>query len=196
MTLDFQDLLTQARAGSNDAMAALLQEIGPRVRSRIRPLIGTQFRSLIDEDDVMQEAYSEAFLQIGSFASENSFENWLYRIAKNNLLDAIRGLQAVRRSGVNGRAIHNNHSDAAGHDFLALLADSATPPSGHAVRNEMRIAVTEAINQLPDVYRRVVELYDMEGTPAAEVARILQCSEGAVYMRRARAHRHLRRIFE
>ncbi|RPI84636.1 MAG: RNA polymerase sigma factor, partial [Planctomycetaceae bacterium] len=176
-----------------EALARLLVRHGSPVRDRLRPLIRPKFRSLLDEDDVMQEAYAEAILSIHQFDPRGSFEGWLFRIAKNNLLDAIRGLQAERRGG---KFQQRSLFDFSGPHLTLyhLLVDSITPPSGRASRNEIRREVGHAVAQLPAHYRAVVEQYDIAGRPVDEVARALECSTGAIFMRRARAHDCLREI--
>ena len=72
-----------------------------------------------------------------------------------------------------------------------ILTGTQTTPSGAAARAEGAARLKRAIGQLPEPYRRVVELFDLEERPMDEVAAALGRSPGAGYMLRARAHRHL-----
>jgi len=182
-----------AVGGDADALARLLQRYGPAVRRSIRGEIPPQLRAVISEDDVMQESYAEAFLSIHQLSPEGAFFPWLRRIAKNNLLDATKGLRAERRGGNHAR-VEAERGDEGALSLFDVLADSGTTPSRGAMRGELEEALTAALAQLPDAYRQVVRLYDLECRPVEQVARRLGCSPGAVYMRRARARDLLREI--
>ena len=77
-----------------------------------------------------------------------------------------------------------------------LLSGSVTTPSRHAARNEAKAAMEKAIEILPEVYRKVVTWYDLEGRSSQEVAAALSRSRGAVAMLRARALAKLRDILK
>lgn len=188
-----QDLLSQAASGDEQALTRLLQEHGPIVRQRLAPRIPHRWQSVLSVDDVMQQTYTDAFLDMDRFTptGEGSFTAWLTSLAECNLTDALRMLDAAKRG-----KDHQRIEPQAGHDsFLVLhelLGATRSTPSQHVARDEARTALERAIQQLPDTYRRVVEMYDLEARPVEEVARVLKRSPGAVYMVRARAHRRLR----
>jgi RNA polymerase sigma-70 factor (ECF subfamily) len=182
-----------AVAGDADALVRLLARYGPAVRRTIRNEIPAQWRTLLSEDDVMQESYAEAFLGVRQLSPEGSFLAWLRRIAKNNLLDAVKGLKAERRGG-NRKRVEGAHGEDAVLSLFDVLDDGGTTPSGRAMRGELGEVFDRALARLPDAYREVVRLYDLEMRGADEVARLLGCSPGAVYMRRARAQEMLREI--
>lgn len=185
-------LVSRAVAGDEDALCELLRQFGPQVRERVKNRIGQQWRSSVDEDDVLQVTYLEAFLLINQFQSRGpgSFLAWLTHVAENNLRDAVRGLQAAKRPDPR-RRVQPKGSDS----FVALvemLGCTDTTPSRHAARDESARFLEAALGTLPPDYERVVRLYDLEGQSAAEVAAQLGRSTGAIYMLRARAHERLR----
>ena len=188
-------MLNQAVGGDRDALDGLLERHGPAARRGLAGAIPKRWQSVLSLDDVMQQTYADAFLDIGGFVpvAEGSFAGWLLTMAKRNLLDALRILEAEKRGG--GRA---PLQAAAGDDsFVALyeqLGGSSSTPSRKAARSEGRAALERAIRQLPQLQRRVVRTYDLEGQPVEEVAAALKRSVGAVYMLRARAHRRLCQI--
>jgi RNA polymerase sigma-70 factor (ECF subfamily) len=188
-------LVNRAVQGDGDALAQLLEQCGPLLRQHLRGKIPPRWQSVLSEDDVMQETYAEAFLEIGNFrpVSDEGFCVWLGRIAKNNLIDAIRGLESEKRGGKVGRVAEVLMDDSAVALYDQLCA-SGTTPSQHAARSEACSLIKKAIGELPDAYARVVELYDVQELSANEVASAMQCTTGAVFMRRARAHRSLRQI--
>ncbi len=187
-----QNLLSQAASGDGRALADLLEEHTATVRRGLAGKIPRRWQSVLSLDDVLQQTYIDAFLNISRFDPEGeaSFASWLASLAKYNLVDALRMLETDKRGGSYRRVQPESDDDS----FVALydlLSAVGTTPSQGAARGEARTALEQAIVQLPKVYRQVVQMYDLEGRPAEEVARALNRSPGAVYMVRVRAHRRL-----
>lgn len=182
--------LRAAVAGDVDAMAELLRHFGPEVERTLS--ISREWRAVLEPSDVMQVTYLEAFLQISRYDPSRSepFRAWLQRIAENNLRDAIRGLQRQKRPQPGNRVV------AAGADstseLLAHLGVTTATPSRHVALDERISRFHALLDSLPDDYRRVVRLYDLDGLPIAEVCRQMGRASGAVHMLRARAHDRLR----
>ena len=187
--------LSRAVDGDREALAQLLEHHGPAVRKRFAGRIPRRWRSALSVDDVMQQTYIDAFVDFPRFVpnGRGSFSAWLASLAKCNLLDALRMLNADKR-GRNGRRIASRSSQ----DTLTMLYEevgaSHSTPSRRAARIEANAALGSAVEQLPETYRRVVQMYDLDGCPVDSVASELGRSPGAVYMLRARAHRRLREI--
>ena len=184
-------LLTKASHGDYDAMATLLQKYGPQVRRRITGRIADRFRSAFDEDDVMQVTYLEAFLRTDGFAPKGigGFVAWLTRIAENNLRDAVKELQRAKRPPRERRV--TAVSDDSYVSLLETLGNTTTTASRHAQEHEAKSILESCLRQLPPDYRKVVQLQELEGRPAAEVAETMGRTVGAIYMLRARAHARL-----
>ncbi len=187
-----QEMLKKAIAGDEDALTRLLEQHGPVVHRGLVGRISDRWRSVLSEDDVMQQTYADAFVDIGRFAprDEGSFAGWLSTMANRNLLDAIRMLKADKRGGDRQR-IEPQMMDDSFMSLYEMLGGSYTTPSQDAARKEARSAIGRAVQHLPDNYRRVVQMYDLEGRPLEEVAKALDRSCGAVSMLRIRAHRRL-----
>jgi len=186
-------LLERAAAGDQDALAELLQRHGPLVRTGIAHEIPARWQSVLAADDVMQQTYVDAFRDIVRFdpAAGGTFAAWLATLARRNLLDALRMLQADKRGGNRQRVEARNPDDS----LIALcdaLSPSSSTPSGHVAWEEASQALRLAVEGLPPIQRQVVSMYDLEGRPVQEVAAAVQRSPGAVFMVRARAHRRLR----
>ncbi len=184
-------LLSEATTGSGEALAELLERLGPRVRAEIDGDISSRWQSLLSVDDVMQQTYLDAFLIIRQFRSRDpgSLRGWLAIRAKRNLTDAIRMLEADKRGGG-----HRRVEALASEDSMVALFDligASTTPSRFAARSEGCAALKEAVNRLPAIYRQVVTMYDLEGMNAQEVSGKISRSVGAVHMLRARAHDQL-----
>ena len=188
------DIEPRFSMGSSDrqALIAMLEEAGPVVRKRLHGSIPDRWRSVLSLDDVMQQTYTDAFLDIGQFVPEgpNSFTAWLTSLARNNLVDTLRMLEAEKR-GVRFNRVEVQTRDESFRALCDLLEGSITSPSRRLAREEAHAALARAIELLPERYRHVVRRYDLEGESVETVAAELGRSPGAVYMIRARAHRRL-----
>lgn len=190
------DRLTKAVGGDEDALAELLAEHAGPLRVRLDPQVPTRFRPVLEVDDILQITYLEAFLRIGTFTNNGpaAFFGWLCRVAENNLRDAIRELERQKRPQPANRVALGG-----GDQSMCLLLEeigaTTTTPSRNAAASEMKSAVDQALAALPDDYALVIRQYDLEGRSAADVAKALGRSEGAVFMLRARAHERLREHF-
>ncbi|USN98304.1 MAG: sigma-70 family RNA polymerase sigma factor [Phycisphaeraceae bacterium] len=191
---DEAGLVDRATGGDEEALCALLSHFGPIVRERLKSKIGPQWRASLDEDDVMQVTYLEAFLLIGQFKhrGSGSFLAWLSQVAENNLRDALRGLQAAKRPNPKRRVQVSRPNENSFVALVELLGATNSTPSRAAARDESERMIEDVLSGLPPDYERVVRLYDLEGRSAQEVAEQLGRSTGAIYMLRARAHEKMR----
>lgn len=192
MTSSDDPLLAGAQRGDAQALAELLERHAPIVRSRLAGAIPSRFQALISLDDVMQEAFTDAFVSIKRFQpeGEGAFAAWLTTLARHNLLDAIKMLETDKRGGKR-RQLVGPAAEESFADLFEILASSITSPSANVAGREARDALREAVARLPANYRTVVEQYDLEGRAVQEVAIELKRSPGAIYMMRSRAHRLL-----
>lgn len=195
MTREDGALIREAAAGDDDALRALLMRHGPVVRRRIAGSIARKHAAAIDEDDVMQVTYLEAYLRIGSFTPdhEGAFAGWLGRIAENNLRDAVRGLERAKRPPRDKQVTPSADADSCV-CLLANLGGSMTTPSRGAARQEAQAIVDALIDQLPPDYQTVVRRYDIAGQSAEQIAESMGRSRAAVHMLRARALDRLRTL--
>lgn len=192
MSTSDEALLRRAHAQDREAVGLLLERHGPHVRNILSTSIPSRWRSLLTIDDVLQQTYTDAFLAIGRFRAEDAsaFPAWLTKLAKRNLVDAIRMLRADKRGGDRHRVLPGGDGDtiAALND---LFGGTSRTPSREAASAESKNALAKAMDRLPPAYRDVIRLYDLEGRSVEEVSQTLKRSVGAVYMLRARAHERL-----
>lgn len=194
-TLPDGELLMSAVSGNKDALGTLLLRHGGVVRQAVASDIGPKYRSIIDEDDVMQVTYLEAFLRIRDLrtAEVGAFIGWLKQIARNNLQDAIKGLTAAKRPDPRRQARPTSPDESA----LALFEIAGMDPvtaSQVVGQAERKTILTEALRQMPPDYAKVIREYDLEGQPIEVVAQHLGRSSGAVFMVRARAIERLKEV--
>lgn len=190
------DLLRAAVGGDRAALVALLQELSPPIRARIEGKIPAAMRPMLDADDVMQVTYSEAFLRLKRFTTggAGAFAAWLGRLAENNLIDAVRAMEAAKRPDPRKRVGGGADSEASMVQLVELLGVTNTTPSRVMAKGEASGALLRAIDSLPEQYAKVVRLYDLAGKSVREVAAELGKSDGAIFMLRARAHERLREL--
>ncbi len=185
--VSLERLLSQACNGDEEALVILLERTAPSVRRSIRGKISVRWQSALSEDDVMQQTFADAFLSIKRFeGNTEDFGRWLRTLAANNLRDAVRHLSVAKRGGEHRQVLASPHDSVL--NLWDNLADSISTPSVRARRNEANELLNQAVDKLPEAYRRVVIEYDLDQHTAQEVADANCCSVGAMYMRRARAH--------
>ena len=193
MATDEHTLLAKAIAGDSEALTTLLETYGPKVRRKLS--IASTWQASMDAADVMQVTYIEVFSRIGKLKDRtlDAFEAWITQVAQNNLRDAIRQLGRAKRPNPQRRV-----QPTGGEDSYVILLDAVGATSHTASRammaSEAKSFLHKAMQQLPESYRAVVELYDLQGRTGPEVAAAIGRSPGAVHMLRARALARLREI--
>jgi RNA polymerase sigma-70 factor, ECF subfamily len=142
-----------------------------------------------DSEEVAQEAFLKAFRALRSFRHESQFSTWLFRIVINEARMKLR-----RRREVPLETIFPDESEDS--DYTpTMLADWREIPSDALLREETRRLVRESIAMLPEKYREVLTLRDVNGKNIAETSEILGISIGNTKVRLLRARLMLRDIF-
>ena len=169
-------LVIAARAGSSDAFGELVD----RYRA---PLVRLAYRLTHDPDeanDIAQDSFLRAYRRLGEFHPERPFARWLFVIARNASLDAIRRRRRAANLSVQ--------------DFG--FEHEAPGPEDLALRNDEAQRVRDALEGLPSKYREVLELYYLSGLRYREVADALGIPIGTVKTYISRAKRRLREHLE
>lgn len=180
------ELLARLRAGDEAAYAQLVREQTPallRVTSRL-------LRSDDEARDAVQDAFVSAFRALPRFRGESRLATWLYRIAINAALARLRaraGADEVSLDEWLPRFVEDGH---------AAEPSEPWPADAGTERREVRERVRAAIDRLPDAYRTVVLLRDIEELTTDEAAQALGISPGAVKVRLHRARQALRTLLD
>ena len=174
--------------GDGDDFRRLLSEHAPAVLAWLSDKIPRRWQSVLSAEDALQQTCVDAFLHFERFVphGEGAFRAWLIRIAQRNLLNALRSLEAQKRGGRYWRIEPRSRDDSIFALYEEVAAQQSTP-SQHVAREEKIAAVKREVAQLPEDYRRVVEMLILNDQPVAEVAQAMERSIGAVYMVKARA---------
>ena len=146
-----------------------------------------------EAEDLVQETFLRAHTRLASLRDPTAVGAWLFRIATNVAHDRFR-----RTSFGFGRAWSLDGSVGDGHaSAAATLADEDTPRIDELLeKDEMSSCVQEYIDELPDDYRAVILLKDLEGLTNPEIAEMLGCSLPTVKIRLHRARRQLKAALE
>jgi RNA polymerase sigma-70 factor (ECF subfamily) len=140
-----------------------------------------------DAEDVAQEAFVRAFRNLASFRAESKFSTWLISITLNEARTRLRRNKLVPMDSL------DTPSDEDQHVSPALLRDWHEIPSEAVERGEIRKLLQDAIVCLPDIYRQVFLLRDVEEMNVIETAAALNISVPSVKVRLHRARMMLQK---
>lgn len=158
---------------------ALFEILMRRHNQRIYRAVRAVLRADDDVEDVMQQAYLNAYEHLGQFAGEAQFSTWLTRIAVNEALSRRR---------------KRDRSFGTGDDEVTIsMVESGDPdPEKNASTAELREVMEREVTALPDSFRVVLVMRDIEGLSTLETATCLGISEDLVKTRLHRARTMLR----
>jgi RNA polymerase sigma-70 factor, ECF subfamily len=159
--------------------AAMFEILMRRHNQRIYRAARAVLRDDDEVEDVMQQAYVNAFEHLDQFAGNARFSTWLTRIAVNEALARLR-----RR----GKFLSEGDNEA----MISLVESNAPDPEQQAGAAELRAVMEREVAELPDSFRTVVVLRDVEGLNTAETADSLGISEELVKTRLHRGRAMLR----
>jgi RNA polymerase sigma-70 factor (ECF subfamily) len=141
----------------------------------------SHMKNKADAEDVAQEAFVRAFRHLSSFRAEAKFSTWLISITLNEARSRLR-----RQSVIRMESIGEPPSEEKG-IAPALLRDWREIPSESVERAEIRKLIQQAVETLPDIYRQVFLLRDVEELNINETAQALNISVPSVKVRLHRA---------
>jgi RNA polymerase sigma-70 factor (ECF subfamily) len=145
-----------------------------------------------DAEEVIQDALWAVVRKIDSFRGESAFGTWLFRIVANAAYQKLRSRQSRRRDVPWDEAMAVSMFDRQGCHVVSMCAWSPCVDD-HSTQQELRAALTGAIDELPSAYRTVLVLRDVQGLSNPETAELLSLSVPAVKTRVHRARSFLRR---
>jgi RNA polymerase sigma-70 factor (ECF subfamily) len=171
-------LIDRVRSGDANAFAGLMRRYNQRVYRVARAIM----RDDAEAEDVVQQAYLSAYLNIGSFAGLARFSTWLTRIVVHEALARKRARQRLT----------DVPADAQLEWETISMAPPPFTPEEQVSTLELASIFEKAIDELPEGYRVVLVMREVEGLSTAEVAGCLDISEEAVRVRLHRARAVLR----
>lgn len=174
-----RDVIVEVLAGRTASFEILMRRYNERVYRAARAIV----RDEREAEEVMQQAYVNAYVHLDQFDGRAQFSTWLTRIAVHEALAHLR-----RR----GRfvALDSNHPSS---PEPAVPVNSTPDPERQAFGSELGTLIEAAIDRLPAGAREVFMLRQVEGMSTAEVAAVLDVSEEVVRTRFSRARAAMRR---
>lgn len=163
----------------------------PRILRYLVRLVGEG-----DAEDLAQEVFARVSQALETFRGESQLSTWLYRIATNAALDRLRSpsfRRAARQRSLEDAVESDPGGGAAQGDWARTPAPSVEQ---QLVRREMDECLRGYIEQLPENYRTVLVLSDLEGFKDGEIAEILGVTLGTVKIRLHRARARLKQDLE
>lgn len=155
---DDQVLIQRFRSGDESALKSLFMRYEPRLRGLLGQRLPVSMRRKLSVEDILQEAYLTAYTRISEFEArhDGAFGAWLEQIATFKLREQIRRYRNTYKRGAADEVTRGARPDT------VLFAGKGPSPSEAAIGEELRTKAVRAMRELPDDYRRVIELVQVE----------------------------------
>lgn len=160
------DVIKRAQEGDSDAFATLFHAH----KGRIYSLCLRMTNNIAEAEDLVQDSFLQVFRKLSTFRGDSALSTWLYRIAVNTVLMHFRKKSLVQ---VSLDEPYSNHRD-----------DAKEVRREYGIKDDRltgsvtRVALTRAISELPEGYRTIFLLHEVEGYEHGEIAELLGCSVG------------------
>ncbi|MGH0032625.1 MAG: sigma-70 family RNA polymerase sigma factor [Myxococcota bacterium] len=184
--VDEKALIDRLRAGDDAAYDELVRAYGARLLAVARRFLRTED----DARDAVQDAFLAAFRSIDRFEGNARVSTWLHRIVVNASLMKLRTRRRKPEQSIEELLpgfLENGHLEAPASPWRQVELDGAE-------REELRDLLHRCIDELPEGYRNVLMLRDIEELDTEETAEIMGLSTGAVKTRLHRARQALREL--
>ena len=168
-----EELVARIVAGDHPLFEIVMRRYNQRIYRAVRAVLGSEE----EVEDVMQQAYLNAYRNLGQFAGRAQFSTWLTRIAVN---------EAIARRG--RRQPFTGEDDS----MIQLVESNAPDPEQETFVSELRDVMQKQVAALPDTFRAVLMMRDVEGLSTTETAECLGISEDLVKTRLHRARTMLK----
>jgi RNA polymerase sigma-70 factor (ECF subfamily) len=183
-TLSDAEVVRRVRAGESALFEILMRRHNQRVYRTARAILHDE----AEVEDVMQQAYINAFTHLHQFQERALFSTWLTRITLNEAFGRRRRTHRTESLTTVAAGIQ----DEAG-EFMPALTSKDADPEQQAYADELRQVLEQAIDALPETYRTVFMLRDVEGLSTLETGEGLGLAEATVKTRLHRARAIIRR---
>lgn len=174
-----EEVVNRVRAGETRLFEVIMRRYNQRLYRVTRSILGNDGEA----EDVTQDAYVRSYIHLDQFDGRAKFSTWLTKIAVHEALARLRNRQRLVEIDA--------ASDSMG-DRMNLQS-KAPSPEQEVLTHTMRIILETAIDRLPETYRSVFMLREVEEMSTAETAQCLDLSEESVKVRLHRARSLLRK---
>jgi len=174
------------RCQANDAAA--FNDIVSRYKNKVYNYVSRMVGPGTDAEDLTQETFVRAYMNIRSFQSRATLNTWLFRIATNICIDFRRKHSKVK--ALTTSLQREDHEDEV--ESERDIPDDRFDPQLVYLNRELGVHLQRAIAGLPERLKTVVLLHDVEGLPYEEIAEVVDCPLGTVKSRLFNARMALR----
>ncbi|HKV81248.1 MAG TPA: RNA polymerase sigma factor [Candidatus Sulfotelmatobacter sp.] len=164
-----EEVVQRVKAGETALYEILMRRYNQRLYRVARAIL----RNDAEAEDVMQDAYVRAYQHLDQFAGRAAFSTWLTRIAVNEALGRVKLRKRIDQLDI----------DQYEEESVMGPQENAPNPEAKASTGELRELLEAALLELPEQYRTVVMLRDVEGMTTAETAAALDLTEENVKVR-------------
>lgn len=174
------ELIEKVKHGDGNAFEPLVLENQKNVYNLALKMVGNEE----DAFDVSQDAFMKAFNNLGKFRGESKFSVWLYRLTTNVCLDFLR---SKKRKPY----ISLTQGDENDEERELLIPDDRFSPEYEFDKHELRQSINKGLKQLPEDYRSILLLREIDGLSYDEISQALKLETGTVKSRLFRARKKL-----
>jgi RNA polymerase sigma factor (sigma-70 family) len=172
-----EEIITRIMSGEKNAYELIMRKYNQRLFRIVRSYIADE-----DEiEDVIQEAYIKAYEQLRRFEKRASFSTWLIRIVINEALARVK--RRKRFTSLNDQRPEESANDR----DLPEEGRTNETPIGTLMNTELKAILEKAVDRLPEKYRSVFMMREVEGMSVAETSKSLSITETNVKVRLNRA---------
>jgi len=183
------ELVAALQAGSEAAFRVLIAQYSQPIYS----LIARSLQDPADAADITQEVFLKVFRNVRSFHGEASLRTWMYRIALHEASNQRRWWSRHKKQELTiDDPIESEEGE--GICLAATLMDGGLTPYEQTAQGEVKARIEAALRQLPETFRTVVVLREIEGFAYEEIAEILNVPAGTVKSRLTRGRAALKEI--
>ena len=187
---DDRQLIRRLQDGDEEAV----RELADRYSHRIFQMALRHMKNREDAEEVMQDVLLKVYRKIDRFRGDAALSSWIYRITFNTAMSRLRTHRAARAAEAErDRALAQRTHDSAEAPAPHQPADWSHMPDEELLRRQLRDAVTDALPQLPEIYRVPVVLRDIEGLTTEEASTRLHLKDQTLKSRLHRGRVMLRR---
>ena len=182
-----EDLVLRLKEGQSDVLGLLIRRYERELYGYLRRYIGDAHLA----DDVFQNTFLQLFVKVSQYEAGRPVRPWLYTIATNQAIDALRKHQRQTMVSLDQHAAESPEGEV--RSLLELLESRDSGPVDRSIDRERRVLIQEWIDHLPDFLRQVVQLAYYQGMKYREIADQLQIPVGTV---KSRLHTALLKLQE
>lgn len=182
------ELVQRCREVDSDEFEPAFEALYHRYKDRVYSIAFRITGTSTDAMDVVQEAFSLVFRNIGGFRGDSLFSTWLFRLVVNCAIDSTRQRRGVIQSRTSSLSLLPEGE--------RQIEDAADGPAAHAETDELGAHVHRSLQRLSPKLRAILVLRYLEGLSYEDLAQALQVSMGTVKSRLARAHVAIQRVLD